>query len=210
MKNNRNRQPQRKKKINNDMGLPNPNQWTPTLKITYKQRYFVSANQTAVSINNQELLDTKFVATGATAGYRVINAVKLKRIEIWAANTSASASNTILMEWAGGNPYFGGDSKTISDTAVGTTNVAYISARPPKGSFQDSWITTSADNYNMFIVTCPQGSIIDVELIVSFLDDEGAVAISRTLGGATVGYFYTSTLDSAGAGQIHPLGVQYI
>jgi hypothetical protein len=149
-------------------------------------------------VTNVELLDLKCVATSAIAAYRLLYGLKINSIEMWAANSSAIASNTIQVEWYTNNPAYGTDSKIFTDTAVGTTNVAYVRAKPPRGSFTGSWLPYLATAYAVFDITCPEGTVVDIDFTVSFIDDESAIAVTAgVVAGGIVGTLYTRYLDSA-------------
>jgi hypothetical protein len=179
-------------------GNPNPPQWSSTIKTSYKQRFIAQNNMTGRQITNVELLDLKCVATAATVAYRLLYGMKINSIELWAANSSAIASNTIEVEWYTNNPAYGADSKIFTDTAVGTTNVAYVRARPPKGSFSGAWLPYLSTSYAVFDITCPEGTVIDIDFTISFIDDESAIAVTAgAVAGAVVGTLYTRYLDSA-------------
>lgn len=192
-------------------GIPNPPQWTSTIKVNYVQRFVVNAPIQGVQISNVEILDLKCVAAGATSAYRLFSGVKLNSVDMWCANSSATASNTILVEWYSNNPNYGSDSKMCSDTAVGTTNVAHVHAVPPRNSYSASWLPNQTTQYALFYLTCPQGTIIDVNLTATFLEEDGAVAVHTAPVGATTGVVYTRFLDSiAGTPEIAPIGVNTI
>jgi hypothetical protein len=194
-----------------DSGVPNPPQWSSTIKTNFTQRFVCTTGINQLSITNIDLLDLKCVATAANAAYRLLSGLKVKKVSMWAANSAAVSSNTIALEWFTGNPAFGNDSKYIADTAVGTTNVAHIACKPPQGSFSASWLPNTATSYGVFNLTAPQGTVVDVEMTVSFSDDEAGVAVTGTVAAATVGYLYTRHLDSATNGTaITPIGVLYI
>ncbi len=194
-------------------GVPNPPSWSPTVTVGITQRYICSVaggvSARAISINN--LLDAKFMATGAATGYRLYAGVKLRRVKIWAGNSSATASNTVQVEWENINSVIGSNSKIVSDTAVGTTNVAYINTRPPPGSYAEDWLGLGTGTTQLFTITCPEGAIIDVSYTFALRDDETATTVARTVAAATTGILYTSYLDCDDASpDLRPIGVLYI
>jgi hypothetical protein len=115
------------------------------------------------------------------------------------------------LEWYTNNPAYGTDSKIFTDTAVGTTNVAHVRAKPPPNSFSGAWLPYTATQYAVFDLTCPQGTIIDVSFTASFVDDESSIAVTGAVVGATVGVLYTRPLDSiAGTPEFIPVAVNVI
>jgi len=96
------------------------------------------------------------------------------------------------------------------DTALGTTNVAHAHAKPPRGSFAAAWLPDIVgSSYVVCNITCPQGTIIDVNMTVELIDDETTnTTITGAIVGATPGVLYTRPLDSlAGTAFLIPLGV---
>jgi len=168
-----------------------------------------SAGVASRAITNIDLLDLKCVAISAVAANRILTGVRLRKVEMWCANSSSGSANTIQVEMQTANPYFGNDSKLFADTAVGTTNVAHVCAKPPRGSFADAWLPIVVGTaFEIFNVTGPQGSIIDVHLVVTFADDEAATSVSGAVAAATAGILYTRKLDSTNASPlITPIGV---
>lgn len=167
---------------------------------------------TSRAITNLDLIDLKCVATSAVAAYRIFAGVRLRKVEMWAANSSAGSSNTIQVEMQTANPYIGNDSKLFTDTAVGTSNVAHVKAKPPPGSFADAWLpTVIGTEFEIFNITGPQGSIIDVHMIIALNDDETATLVTGAVAAATAGILYTRKLDSTNAVPlISPVGVIFI
>lgn len=155
------------------------------------------------------------MAVSSTSAYRIIGAVKLDSIKVWSPNAASSPlANTIEVEMVTDNPYSGSTSKIFSDTAVGTTNVAYVKATPAWGSFSGGWLPVP--NYALLPVTiakitCPIGSVIDVKLTYELIDTENAMHVSGTVASATPGKLYTRPLDSTQAVPLfQPVGVSIV
>jgi hypothetical protein len=196
--------------------LPNPPQWSSTVTTAYVQRFVATSGINGVVIDTTELFDLKCVATTATSAARIFGGLKVTGIEIWAANSSATASNTIQLEWLTQNPFFGAPSRIVSDTAIGTSNVAHIKTKPPRNSFAAEWLPITPEPNgdpapSVFSIVCPQGSIVDVHMVVALRDIEGASFVSGTVAAATTGILYTRHLDSTElAPALTPIGDFYI
>ncbi len=198
--NNNNRPKKKAKKPSGDGGLPNPtNNWTPTCTFTCCQRYVCNADVQNRLVSNIEILDSKFVATAAAAGYRILSGAKLKRVQMWSANYVAGTNQTMAVEFQTQNPAIGNNSKIFSDTAVGMSNTSYIDARPPKNSFAAMWLPDTATSYNVFYLTAPKGTVVDVTTVFTLMDNETQVPITYAIVGATTGMLYTRYLDNANA-----------
>lgn len=195
---------------NFSQGIPNPPSWSSTISVGYTQRFVCNTAGGVASraVGIKDLLDLKCVAATATSAYRIFTGVKINRISMWCANTAATAANTIQLEWTNSASIIGSSSRMVTDTAVGTTNVAYITTKPPRGGNSADWIGNVAANTTLFEITCPQGTIIDVAISVTFADDETATAVSGAVAAATVGILYTRALDSSNvAPALFPIGV---
>ncbi len=154
-------------------------------------------------MTDYDLLDSKFVATAAAQGARILNAVRLRRIQVWAANSSASTARTLAVEFTtNANAGMGDDSKVFSDTALGVTDIAHVDCRPPKNAYASFWhsVASGAANNELFNITCPTQSIVDVTFDVALIDDEAVNFVNRVVAAATVGTLYTSPLDASNAG----------
>jgi hypothetical protein len=182
----------------------NPGQWTPTIKKVIKMRYLSNAAATSKWVTDQDLMDSKVVATGVATMYRILNAIRLKSVEVWAANVSASTARTIAVEFTTNNAVgFGENSMIFSDTALGVSDIAHVKCKPPKDSYAAQWHSNSSanPNYELFNVTCPTASIIDVEYEASFIDDEPQSTVyTAPVAVLTVGTLYTRSLDASNAG----------
>lgn len=150
------------------------------------------------------------MATAPTAAYRVMDGIKLKSVEIWAANAAGNVSNTVELEWVPTN-YAGNSGKTLTDTAMGVSNIAHIYAKPPKDSGASFWVSGNpSSSINFFRLTIPEGSIVDVTCLVSMKDNDVAASVLGSVSGATAGTFYYRPLDSNGSKLLVPLGAYSI
>lgn len=166
---------------------------------------------TSRAITNIDLIDLKCFAVTANTAYRCFAAVKLKCIEMWAANISA-LPNTLVCEYFTNNANIGSTSKAFSDTALGVSNIAHVKAKPPRDSFSSEWLPiTAANDYIVANLTCPEGTIVDVTVVFQLIDTENSTAVTGALVGASPGKFYGRPLDSTQATPVFlPIGVDYI
>ena len=71
-------------------------------------------------LDSKDLLDLFCVATAANAATRILDGIKIKKIEMWAANSAGNASNTVQIEYLNQNAAgIGGPGTVHNDTAVG-------------------------------------------------------------------------------------------
>jgi hypothetical protein len=151
---------------------------------------FVANASLSVNITFQNLMDTILFAASATAGYNVFQTVKVRRVRVWSVPVIGNAA-TVIVEYSGVTPGITGDQALHADTSMGI-QPAYVSCRPSRRSL--------ASNYQLnsgalaFTLTCPSGSVVDVEL--SFRGAFGlAVAEQNALVGAVTGATYLRGLD---------------
>lgn len=196
-------------------GIPNPPQWSPTIRVGATMRFIVNTqigggiNQ--IPISNWDLLDLKCLAVTNTAAYRVYSAVKLTCVEVWSANAQGDSSNTVSVEFDTNNPIVGDSSRLVTDTAVGISNIAHVRARPAPASYSAMWLSEAPVKYTTFVLTAPEGSVVDVSYTFTLMDDEPGQSVRSPVAGATPGYFYTRHLDSdAVSPALLPVGVLVI
>jgi len=190
-------------------GSKNPKQLQTNILCGHTFRFHSSAGGANIGITNVELLDLICVATAANAAYRVLDAIKLKSIEVWSANNAGATSNTCELEWIPTNDV-GQPGKTIIDTSLGLADIAHIHAKVPKDSQASFWVSNSSTAIKLFRLTLPAGSILDINCVLSIKDNDVAVSVTGAVAGATAGTFYYRRLDSTGSGVIVPLGAYSI
>lgn len=184
-------------------------------------RYQCQTSGGTFNICGAGLLDSMFVATGSTTGYRIFTAFKIHSVRMWTSGSQSTTSNTgvqqtiMALEWI--TKDYQKDSK-IEVNPLGT-QVASLLAIPPVDSQSSWWVasTGALDGYvvgggSIFNIQCGIGTIIDLEASWIMVDDESAVSVARTLSGATAGKFYYSSLDvtASGGGNLVPQSVNTV
>lgn len=158
----------------------------------------VSAGRTNVTFQN--LLDLMLVATTATVGIDLFQAVRVRRVRMWRAISGTTPSFTptsLSLEFAGDTTGIVGDQDIHTDTSMGVVP-AHISARPSNNSLSSKWQVSS--NNTAFYMFAPTGTVIDVEL--SYRSQFGPnvnAAAQNALVGATAGTQYLRGLDGVAA-----------
>jgi len=177
-------------------------------------RFLTAGLVSNYGVTNANLLTNWCLATSTTACSSIIASVKLKRIQMWYANESASSPQSLIIEGApqsgSGNPYVGSLSDLHIVTALGASSQAYLDYRPAKNSSAAMWLSNNSSQiYTVVNLSCPQGTIIDVTYDCALIDDEPSL-VGPTLVSATVGKLYTLSLDHSGGGLIVPIGLNAI
>jgi hypothetical protein len=156
---------------------------------------FTSGVAVSQSITFADLLDLIVVATSATALVDLFFAVKIRAVEVWTLPAIGTASTaTVIFE--GTSTALISDQSIHTDTSMGI-EPAHVRARPNSKSlaanFQE-WSTTSA----AFVLICPPGSVIDVELTYVGVFVQTQAAQSAGVG-ASPGATYLRGLDGLAA-----------
>lgn len=171
-----------------------------TIQAKHRFRFVANGSSYSGSISFDDLADLMCVATGATAAFRLFDAIRLREVEIWACNAAGDASNTVEVEFLE-TAIIGGPGATFSDTAMGLQNIAHVCCKPPKNSRLDLWLNNatglSGNDVNLFRLAVPKGGIVDIVLEGCFYDNDATVSVTGTVSGATIGKTYCRPLDSA-------------
>lgn len=201
------------RRVSQNKAPENPPQLRPTLNIPNHRMRFVcnAAGGGTRQIDSKDLMDLFCVATAANAATRILDGIKIKKIEMWAANSAGNASNTVQVEYLNQNAAgIGGPGWVFNDTAVGLQNIASVSCRPPSNSTASSWITGFSTTDIVELVV-PQGSVIDLVVDLVLCESETASNVTGAVAGATTGKLYCRPLDSTNATPIFiPVGFDYI
>jgi len=192
-------------------GSKNPPQLSVTTTFTQRYRFVANgAGGTVKTITFFDLIDLLCVATSAVAAVRLCSGIKLKSVEMWAGNNAGNASNTVQLEWLQ-TLFIGGPDNVFNDTAIGLNDIAHLYVKPPKGSRVSEWLSNSAlvggADVDLFILTVPQGGVVDIVLEQCLVESEASIAVTGAVAAATLGKFYTRSLDSAsGTATLVPIG----
>jgi len=156
------------------------------------------------TVTRAQLMNLVSVATTTTNQYRIINAIKVSKIEVWGPPPAlGSGPTSIQLEWRGNNA----PSVYISDTPMGV-DWGYISSKPPRGSNCEWWTQSNSTlTEGMFNLSGPIGMIVDVSVQVRLQDQANADAAENgTAAASTVGRMYYNYLSGFGNGVLIPEG----
>jgi hypothetical protein len=156
-------------------------------RCTMRFRAIAAASQTAVQFI--DLLDTRLVATTATAGFRLFEAVRIERVRVWGI-AAIGTSTSVSVEFY--DPL--GDQKLHTDTSIGV-QPAFVDAVPAALSRSAQW-NTGDTAAAAFVITCPAGAVIDLHLAFrANLAPFANGAVVNALVGATAGTQYIRGMD---------------
>jgi hypothetical protein len=180
-----------------------PPPFIPTLQLPHKFRFVNGANSGTFAITRARLLNLLCTATTAVTTVRLIQAIRLKRVQIWANPTALGAPpTTIQLEWLGENA----PSTVVSDTSMGV-RPAHVSTSPPPSSSNRWWsMSGQLESDPLFTMVLPANCVIDVSTEVRTVEQETPFA-GDIPAGATVGQFYGDYLDGITSGMLAPVGL---
>lgn len=182
----------------------------PTVDTVAKAHSVLRFTATSAAASTNISLATLMVACGSICTIAnstvasVASSVKLHKITIWPASTTAGAGQNAEVLW----PELGNITKDESkSTAIpaGVTIADVIMERPPKETQVAFWNSSGGGGSTLFSLTCPAGSIIDVDLTWTLRNNIAGVT-QAGYAAATLGAFYYGRLDGVG-GKFLPLGV---
>jgi hypothetical protein len=153
-------------------------------------RFVVNAALLELAITYQNLLDLILFVTGATAPYDLFTSVKVRSVEMWAAPLLGSAVTTTV-RFVGETAGSIGSLRTVTDTSMGI-EPAHVKARPGAQTLASMFQISSGAV--AFDLTCPSGTVVDVELSYKNLPGT-ALAAQNVSAGATVGIVAYRGLD---------------
>lgn len=134
-----------------------------------------------------------------TSNYRIFSGVKLNHVQMWAvAGTGANDYGTTTCSVFWSSNY--GPTNEVSDSG-NAFRTATVTTSPPKQSLASFWsLAGSNETEVLCTITCPIGTIIDINVDLVLEDGETPVSITSTQTGV-LGQLYAGYLDfAAGAG----------
>jgi hypothetical protein len=180
-----------------------PPRLIPTMKLTHRFRFQTGTNSFGGGgITRARLLNLLLYTPTAITSVRLMQAVRLKRVQVWTnPPVLGAAPVTCAVEWLGQNA----PSTLVEDQSMGI-RPAHIDTRPPPSS-SDRWWSISGflETDVLFVLTAPPNSIVDVTLEVRLVESEAPVS-GDIPAGATVGQLYGNYLDGLASGLLSPLG----
>jgi hypothetical protein len=183
----------------------------PTLKslaprFNFKVRYqAATAAQTVIIVG--DLLDSLAFVGPGTNIYRTLAAIRIKQVEMWGPMDATLAPAVIVVNWLANATatLFGGPAKLISDTSMGSAEVAYIKTSPPKGSLASQWFQDSSTPTSAVVeFGFPANAIIDILYEGVFNFDGLSHPCYTGVGLATAGAQYIRPLDLTGSAVLVP------
>jgi len=191
----RGRQTRKTQLQGNNMQISHPPQ-IANLNIVHstRMRFVLSSAMTDQNVTFQNLLDIFLIGSGAAALTDLFNAVKIRKIEIWAVPV-IGGSTTVSVTFVGTVAGLFSQSKTVTDTSMGV-QPAHISAVPSRLAPTAQWQQSEAAD--AFQLTAPTGAVVDLELSFSSRYNNGIAAQNAGVA-VTAGNLYVRGFDGLAA-----------
>jgi hypothetical protein len=181
----------------NKTPIYHPLPYAANTRFKHKFRFLSVGNATPVVITRKQLLCSYLVGTAtAMTCYRLIQGIKLNRIEMYSGNIGSSYQ-TIALTWLSNY----GPSTEISDTSTSNASPAHFETTPPLQSLASFWSMTGSNESEAILnITAAQNAILDVWVDIVLMDGPGA-AVS-TSQSCSSGYFYVTYFDGPGSSSV--------
>lgn len=170
-------------------------------------RYYVSSAVSDAALTFADLRNSLLVVgrVSNTSFTPVFSSVKLRKITIWNAPNLGSCE----LAWLASDISRVPDLVANTATPSGSVTTRKQVFAPAKGSIAQDWmLSTLTGTTQVFRISIPQGSIMDIDVEVTL--PTGHItesAVNSVSGSVTVGAFYRLYLDrSTGNGYIRPIG----
>lgn len=192
------------KKSSNSAGVPQPPPLNSGLMVHTVRRFSATSNVVDVPIYNTDLIRCAgMMAVSATDLWSPFDIAKVHSIKIWGPPANVgSAQSKISFTPAGSNsgPTVAADTRVMVDASVSSSEGAFVQFKPKKDTWQvDNFAPSVSQAFGY--ITCPIGSIVDVDITAWCTSTPPLVSKLVTAGG-TAGYWYFPSLDwlNLGAG----------
>lgn len=163
-----------------------PPSFSPTLIYEHRFRYIATSTLIATNVAWTSLVATYGMASTVNNVTSPVAAVRIKRVSVTAP--AVATGSTCMLQWAP-NSGVSSDCKTFSDTSINAAECASVVAYPPSNSDSSFW-HRNTDSDVAFMVWGPQGSILDITLMVHLIDDLTVPYSLTGFSGLSVGYIY--------------------
>jgi hypothetical protein len=199
MPNNNRKQKRSRARSGRRTDIPHPPQTKPDIRVTKIFRFLSNLARSDQLLTAAELFNQLEIATSATSTVRLINAVRLIKMEMWCAAAQGSAPNFLQITGASNSP-----GEMVSDTQMGI-EPAHVVWRPDPKAQSSMWKVSGTDDaQNLLYYTCPSNTVVDVTLeLILLMAGEASVAGSVPVG-ATLGTVYSDYLDGISLAHVVP------
>lgn len=184
-------------------GAISPPPFVPTMSYAHKFRFTNGATAAVdVPVTRENLLNLVQIGASATTSARLFEAIRLRSVEMWTNPVAlGSPPTTCSIEWLGENS----PSVVVSDISMGV-RPAHVRSLPPPASSNRWWsMSGSLESDDLFSLTLPANSIVDVIADCRVVEAENPTAGDGSTS-LSAGKLYGGYLDGLSSGIFTPTG----
>jgi hypothetical protein len=183
--------------------IDRPRQLSINTKFKMTLRY-AGGNSSYVSITRAMMLSTYLVNLGSTtSNARVLQAIKLNRIEIFGAGASGVASTSFCaVQWLSTL----GPATEFIDTSTSTASPPHLITTPPPNTLASFWSIAGSNETEVLLkIYCVTNSVVDVSFEAVFADGAPLLgSVITTTNAGSNSYLYVSYFDGPYASGVYP------
>jgi len=145
-----------------------------------------------------------FMALTATTSSFLSTNFRVNAISLWSPPPAVGSLTQNSLKWSDTNAVSGltGIGEFNGDSSMEPDRPAYCHLKPAKGSPYAQFFSIIG-TANFFVVTCPIGSILEIDFS-HYLDNSGITPAGPVLVGATAGTIYNATITLASGALLVP------
>ncbi len=166
-----------------------PGQITPVKTQSRSIRLQATAAQADFDVTVGMIANFLSMASSSTVAYPLPYSVRIRKLKMWAWSAVLGSSATIAVEWNSGNAIVFSNNLSVQNTTFSTTEPAWLVSSPPKNSLCSWWLGASNGTQVAFSISCPQGTVIELDYDYTLDATEPANAPISITGG-TVGTLF--------------------
>ncbi len=140
-----------------------PGQISPVRSQSRSIRLQATAAQADFDITVRMLASFLSMATSSTVAYPLPYSVRVKKVKMWAWSSVLGSSATIALEWNTSSTFTVSNNMSVQNTTFSTTEPAWLVSTPPKNSLCSWWLGTAFGTQVAFSISCPQGTVIEID-----------------------------------------------
>jgi hypothetical protein len=186
-----------------NISLPPMLDLTPSCFHRYRYRAFSAAALVGIGVG-AILQAIGCIATSTTVMTSMASSFKIKRLTLYPPQVAGSDSCSV--NWSSGANFgIARDIEISKSLPDGISNTGKMVFTPRRSDLCSDWISSNNGAGNtVLIITCPTGTIIDLDVAFTLVNTFGGAPVTIT-GPASVGSTYYAALDGAGSNKLRPV-----
>jgi len=178
--------------------------------VVHKTFRFISTAAGTFNITPANLCSLMVIGTTTnTSATMLFERVRLRRVEMWAAPSTAALGVPVQISvaWSGTGGGTQGNDQIHSDTSIGLTRVAHVRAQPSVGTQTSQWSngdSTGTGVNVLFTLVVVVGTVIDVTVDLACTNDIRVTNNTVALTTVVLSQLYYLALNNTGTNTLVP------